>query len=223
MSLTLYWLMGYFSSRYSSQPQTLRMYLPWYSWTHILSCSGDSSMLRVFLRMASAITFFRTRHMQTAYVKTGACRDGRQYPGATFKQPRRGQQLTDEPSLSFICTPPVQAHSRGWSSACTSVCRCSEKQSPKSRRWFDLRGGGKKGQKRGKRGLREFTHAAGNNDPPLTFCGYSNEHLVPLLCIVYLCVERNSTSVNSLVLLLVTVFLSIVKADSQWSNVLMRG
>lgn len=64
-SLTLYWLMGYFSSRYSSQPQTLRMYLPWYSWTHIFSCSGDSSMLRVFLRMASAITF-RTRYMQTA-------------------------------------------------------------------------------------------------------------------------------------------------------------
>lgn len=26
--LTLYWLIGYFSSRYSSQPQTLRMYLP---------------------------------------------------------------------------------------------------------------------------------------------------------------------------------------------------
>lgn len=60
---TLYWLMGYFSSRYSSQPQTLRMYLPWYSWTHIFSCSGDSSMLRVFLRMASAITC-RAPYMQ---------------------------------------------------------------------------------------------------------------------------------------------------------------
>lgn len=53
---TLYWLIGYFSSRYSSQPHTLRMYLPWYSCTHIFSCSADNSMLRVFFLMASAIT-----------------------------------------------------------------------------------------------------------------------------------------------------------------------
>lgn len=48
--------MGYFSSRYSSQPHTLRIYLPWYSCTHIFSCSADNNILRVFFLIASAIT-----------------------------------------------------------------------------------------------------------------------------------------------------------------------
>lgn len=64
--------MGCFSSKYSSQPQTLRMYLPWYSWTHIFSCSGDSSMLRVFLRMASAITLAIRQTLQLTPLKPGA-------------------------------------------------------------------------------------------------------------------------------------------------------
>lgn len=55
-SLTLYWLRGYFSRKYSSQPHTFRIYLPWYSKTQSFSCSEESSILRVFFLMASAMT-----------------------------------------------------------------------------------------------------------------------------------------------------------------------
>lgn len=56
MLLTLYWLSGHFSSKYSSQPQTFKIYLPWYSKTQSFSCSDDSNILRVFFLIASAIT-----------------------------------------------------------------------------------------------------------------------------------------------------------------------
>lgn len=96
--------MGYFSSRYSSQPHTLRMYLPWYSWTHIFSCSGDSSMLRVFFRMASAITC-RT----DAHTRPQPTLDTLQKSHVEFRT-----RMADRLAFSFLNIPPTCSGTQSW-------------------------------------------------------------------------------------------------------------
>lgn len=59
-------------------------------------------MLRVFLRMASAITF-RTRHMQTSYIRLGyGLYDTLPFPHVEFKTDSDGQSWLITDSLSFF-------------------------------------------------------------------------------------------------------------------------
>lgn len=118
--------------------------------------------------------------------QTEACRDTCQYSHATFKQSRSGNWLMIFLFLSYA--PHLFRHTVVVDLQCILLFVVVRRNNhPNHNNNLTYKKINKNRKNRLTWRLKDFTHTAGNNNPPLIFWAYSNELSAPLLFIVYVC------------------------------------